>query len=194
MRATNGATWAMLAGAVLLGGCGSNAKLVPAPAAPPAPPQVINRDLETYPQDAPKAALGSVIKALEAGRADYFLAFLLTPASRDQNIVKNGSPEAAVAKILEDPERLRRQVALFKKFLEADDVQEVEIEQGEKQAKACRFRLEGQSAFLQFEPDQDLWALNAHVGKPDPSAPAYLKEQTEPEAKTGEQKEVNSGQ
>jgi hypothetical protein len=43
-------------------------------------------DLKTYPQDAPKAALVSVLKAAEAGKFDYLAAQLADPSFIDDRV------------------------------------------------------------------------------------------------------------
>ena len=46
----------------------------------------ISPDLKAYPQDAPKAALDSVLKAAEAGRFDYLDAQLADPSFIDDRV------------------------------------------------------------------------------------------------------------
>lgn len=50
-----------------------------------------------YPQDTPAKALGSAIKAAEAGRFDYLLAHLLDPAAVDARVTERAKDAAAAA-------------------------------------------------------------------------------------------------
>lgn len=169
MRVMPGLAAAILL-ALALSACGQPA--APLPSAPP--PKVIHRDAALFAQDTPRDALASCIKAMETSRADYFIAFLLTPESRDRSIAtKNGDVEAVIKGVTENPQRLAGQINLFKQFLQQDHLEELEIEQGEKKLKVARFRMEGQSAFLQFEFDGEFWGLNAHTGRPDPNAALF---------------------
>ncbi len=153
-----------------LSACGQPA--APAPAA--APPKVIHRDAALFPQDTPRDALASCVKAMETSRSDYFIAFLLTSESRDRSIAaKNGDVEAVIRGVSENPQRLAGQINLFKQFQQQNHLEELEVEQGEKKQKVARFRMEGQSAFLQFEFDGEFWGLNAHTGRPDPNAALF---------------------
>lgn len=169
MRVMPGLAAALLL-ALALSACGQPA--APVPSAPP--PKVIHRDAAQFAQDTPRDALASCVKAMETSRADYFIAFLLTPESRDRSIAaKNGDVEAVIKGVTENPQRLAGQINLFKQFLQQDHLEELEIEQGEKKLKVARFRMEGQSAFLQFEFDGEFWGLNAHTGRPDPNAALF---------------------
>lgn len=169
MRVMPGLAGAFLL-ALALSACGQPAAPVPAPP----PPKVIHRDAALFAQDTPRDALASCVKAMETSRADYFIAFLLTPESRDRSIAaKNGDVEAVIKGVTENPQRLAGQINLFKQFLQQDHLEELDIEQGEKKLKVARFRMEGQSAFLQFEFDGEFWGLNAHTGRPDPNAALF---------------------
>jgi hypothetical protein len=54
---------------------------------PPPPPRYgIDADLDIYPQDSPKAALTSVVKAIDDRRVNYLAAHLADPATVDKRV------------------------------------------------------------------------------------------------------------
>jgi hypothetical protein len=54
----------------------------------PPPRYGVPPNLDLFPQDAPKAALSSAVKAVEKGRIDYLAAHLIDPAFIDQKVVE----------------------------------------------------------------------------------------------------------
>ena len=70
----------------LLGLAGAAGSFAAEGAAKPAARYGVEADLTTYPQDAPKDALSSVLKAADAGKFDYLAAQLADPAFIDERV------------------------------------------------------------------------------------------------------------
>jgi hypothetical protein len=79
----------------------------------PAKRYEIGADLKTYPQAGPKETLASVLKAIEAKRADYLLAHLADPEWVDRRVQRYGGKfgmlvEESTAKLVADPGPAKR--------------------------------------------------------------------------------------
>lgn len=79
----------------------------------------IEADRKTYPQDSPKEALASVLKAIDAKRIDYLLAHLADPKFVDGRVEAYGGKfeellKETKAKLLDDPGAAK----LLRQFLE----------------------------------------------------------------------------
>lgn len=94
---------------------------------PPAPRYGIEADLEAYPQGTPKAALASVLRALDGRRYDYLAAQLGDPETVDKRVRELGKFETYVKAVSDrytlDPEAARelRRFASEGSFNESGD-------------------------------------------------------------------------
>jgi hypothetical protein len=81
---------------------------------PPPPPRYgVDADLDAFPQDTPKAALASVVKAIDSRRYSYLAAQLADPEATDKRVAAFGGKfDAYVRQITErltaDPEAVRQ--------------------------------------------------------------------------------------
>jgi hypothetical protein len=85
----------------------------------------IEADLEGYPQDTPKAALSSVLRAIDARRYDYLAAQLADPDEVDKRVRDLGGKFEAYLKLITDrfaadPEAIRE----LRRFLSDGEVNE----------------------------------------------------------------------
>ena len=80
---------------------------------PPPPPRYgVEADLDAFPQDTPKAALASVVKAIDAGRFSYLAAQLADPDMVDKRVKELGGKFESYVKLVTerltgDPEVVR---------------------------------------------------------------------------------------
>ncbi|HEY1379037.1 MAG TPA: hypothetical protein VGF55_19710 [Gemmataceae bacterium] len=79
---------------------------------PPPPPRYgVEADLEVYPQDTPKAALASVVKAIDARRFNYLAAQLADPDAVDKRVQELGGFDRylklVTRRFTDDPEAVR---------------------------------------------------------------------------------------
>jgi hypothetical protein len=79
---------------------------------PPAPRYGVEADLEVYPQDTAKAALASVVKAIDARRFGYLAAQLADPDAVDKRVQQLGGQFDRYVKLVtdrltNDPETVR---------------------------------------------------------------------------------------
>jgi hypothetical protein len=70
---------------------------------PPPPPRYgIEADLDVYPQDTPKTALASVLKAIDGRRYNYIAAQLTDPATVDKRVKDLGGRFESYLKLVTD--------------------------------------------------------------------------------------------
>jgi hypothetical protein len=70
---------------------------------PPPPPRYgVEADLDIYPQDSPKAALTSVVKAIDDRRLNYLAAQLADPATVDKRVAESGGRFYEYVRIVTD--------------------------------------------------------------------------------------------
>jgi hypothetical protein len=69
---------------------------------PPAPRYGVEADLDAYPQDTPKAALASVIKAIDTRRFSYLAAQLADPDVVDKRVQELGGRFESYVKLIAD--------------------------------------------------------------------------------------------
>lgn len=79
---------------------------------PPAPRFGVEADVEVYPQDTPKTALASVLRAIDARRYDYLAAQLADPDAVDKKVQAAGGQFDRYVKLVTerltgDPETVR---------------------------------------------------------------------------------------
>jgi hypothetical protein len=131
---------------------------------PPAPEKRygIEADLKAYPQDTPKEALGSVVKAVEDKRIDYLVAQLTDPDFVDRRVKDTGGDfdglvREATARLADDPGPVKR----LRRLLEDGDwdVKDERASVHVKDAKDrwCYFRKDGDRWFLEnrYKPETD---------------------------------------
>jgi hypothetical protein len=93
---------------------------------PPPPPRFgIEVDLDAYPQNTPKAALASVIRAIEGRRFSYLAAQLADPASVDKRVQELGGKfdryvQLVTDRYADDPGAVKQ----LRRFLNEGDWQE----------------------------------------------------------------------
>jgi hypothetical protein len=85
----------------------------------PAKRHGVEADLKAYPQDTPKEALASVLKAVEDKRLDYLVAQLTDPQFVDRRVKDtagdfDGLVKEATAKLVDDPGPARQMQRLLK--------------------------------------------------------------------------------
>jgi len=90
---------------------------------PPPPARFgVEADLDKYPQDTPKAAIDSAMKAIDARRYSYLVAHIMTPEFVDARVTDAGSFEAFVkqvaTRLVDDPEVVRE----MRKFAVNDEI------------------------------------------------------------------------
>jgi hypothetical protein len=103
---------------------------------PPAPRFGVEPDLEVYPQETAKAALTSVVKAIDARRFDYLAAHLADPDVVDKRVQQLGGQFDGYVKLVRDrltgdPESVRelRRFASEGEFNESGDSATVTVKE-----------------------------------------------------------------
>jgi len=111
---------------------------------PPPPPRFgVEADLDVYPQDTPKAALASVVKAVDARRFSYLAAQLADPDAVDKRVQEPGGFDHYVKlvgdRFTDDPEAVRE----LRRF-----ASEGEINESGDAATVSHKEIKGRQVFL----------------------------------------------
>jgi hypothetical protein len=117
-------------------------------------------DAVKYPQDTPKKALQSILRALEKRDFDYWIVWLICPENTKHLIKKHGSI-AAVSLMNSDDRhrpRIEQQISAIKEMLKADKV----TEGATNGVTWVRYHDEERVLQLEKQPD-GRWSMNTHV-------------------------------
>jgi hypothetical protein len=117
----------------------------------------VEADLKTYPQATPKEALASVLKAVEAKRADYIVAQLADPEFVDRRVKETSHDELladTTAKLIQDPSAAKQLRTLLDKGNWVE---------GDSEASASR---EGIDRMVSFRKAGDRWFLKQPYKRP----------------------------
>jgi isocitrate lyase len=121
-------------------------------------------DATAYPQDTPKRALESLVKALEKRDLEYWIAHLISPRDRERLKEKHGGLQQAVEANsgAQHLERIKAQCEVMRQML-ADG----ELKEGEDAGvKWARFKSGQRVLQLERQPD-GRWCMNTRVaGEP----------------------------
>ena len=114
-------------------------------------------DAAKYPQDTPKKAMQSILKALEARDFEYWIVWLINPDDTKKLIEKHGSLAAVSLMNADDKHapRIKRQIDAINEILKNDNF----AEGTENGVTYVRFQTEKKILQMEKQPD-GRWCMN----------------------------------
>jgi hypothetical protein len=119
-------------------------------------------DSNKYPQDTPKKALNSIIKALEKRDFEYWITWLIVPEATKRLVAKHGSLASAALMNADDKHtpRIKQQIEVIHEMLKADKT----TEGSENGVKWVRYQDDDKVLQLEQQPD-GRWCMNTKIAK-----------------------------
>lgn len=119
-------------------------------------------DAGKYPQDTPKKALTSILKALDKRDFEYWILHLIVPADSKRIIAKHGSLASATLMNADDKhkDRIQEQMQVIREMLKADKTTEGTTEG----VKWIRYMDDEKVLQLDQQPD-GRWCMNTRITK-----------------------------